>query len=58
MNPNDQEIGNGHNKELWNIQNIKKFSIHFFISNQISRILLRPINRAEVIVKAASRKPK
>jgi len=25
---------------------------------QISRILLRPINRAEVIVKAASKKPK
>lgn len=28
------------------------------ISNQISRILLRLINRTEVIVKAASRKPK
>ena len=31
--------------------------IQFFFF-QISRILLRPINRAEVIVKAASRKPK
>lgn len=33
-------------------------SIFFIMSNQISRILLRPINRAEVIVKATSRKPK
>lgn len=35
-----------------------KFPIHFKISNQISRILLRLINRPEVIVKTASRKPK
>ena len=28
------------------------------ITNQISRILFRPINRAEVIIKTASKKPK
>lgn len=32
--------------------------IHFKYEFQISRILLRPIKRAEVIVKAASKKPK
>ena len=63
-----------HNEQELTIGNVSKYRIHvipqkdFFLwivdfihfkyEFQISRILLRPINRAEVIVKAANRKPK
>jgi len=35
-----------------------EYSSPLKITNQISRILLRPINRDEVIIKTASKKPK
>ena len=59
MNLNDQELA------IDTVSNYKYTEVRGKISFyelcnefQISRILLRPINRAEAIVKAASRKPK
>lgn len=61
MNLNDQELA------IDTVSNYKYTEVRGKISFyeyelcnefQISRILLRPINRAEVIVKAVSRKPK
>lgn len=59
MNLNDQELA------IDTVSNYKYTEVRGNISSyelcnefQIRRILLRPINRAEVIVKAVSRKPK
>jgi hypothetical protein len=48
----------------WRIDGIRQKNLFFFLGIvhfnefQISRILLSPMKRTEVIVKAASRKPK
>lgn len=54
MNPQELEMDTIRNSRISRIS--KNFQLSIF--NQISRILLRPINRAEVTVKAASKKPK
>lgn len=62
MNLNDQELAIDmvSNSRIYGIPHKDFFLwiVHFKNEFQISRILLRPINRAEVIVKAASKKPK
>ena len=65
MNLNDQalEIGTVRCYRIYELPQNNFFFIILIFSQliskfQISRILFRPINRAEVIVRAASRKPK
>lgn len=59
MNLNDQEleINTVRNYRIYELPQ-KDFFFYELFEFQISRILFKPINRAEVIVKAASRKPK
>lgn len=59
MNLNDQELAMDTVSNYKYIEVRGKISFYELCNEfQISRILLRPINRAEVIVKAVSRKPK
>lgn len=59
MNLNDQELAIDAVSNYKYTEVCAKISFYELCNEfQISRILLRPINRAEVIVKAVSRKPK